>query len=235
LSEQKPFTDRDIRQRDIVSPEKLKKLVAAVIGVGAVGHQVARQLASMGVGRIILIDPDTVGVENLAAQGFREEDIGNPKTSVVAMECVGLNSEIIIEERPMKFRKGQIMDLELDEDLVVFACVDDMAARKQIAKAVSKSAWLFLDGRMAAEVFSVYSACNKADRDHYESTLFSNDEMFQASCTAKTTLYCANIIAGMMVAQMTKYMRGIPLDRELHFNVLMGTIRYAENEQAVEA
>ena len=228
------LADRDIRQRGIVSPEKLTQLVAAVVGVGAVGHQVARQLASMGVGRLILIDPDTVGVENLAAQGFREEELSKPKSVVVSEECGKLNSEIVIQEYSQKFRRGQIMGLDLDQELVVFSCVDDMAARKQIMNDTAKAAALFIDGRMAAEVFSVYCVRSKEDRKYYESTLFSNAEMFQASCTAKTTLYCANIISGMMVAQMTKYMRGIPTDREFQLNVLIGTLRYAE-AQPVEA
>lgn len=230
-----PLADRDIRQRGIVNPEKLQKMVAAVIGVGAVGHQVARQLASMGVGRIILIDHDKVGVENLAAQGFREADLERPKVEVVAEECEALNSEIEIETHEKKFRRGQITNLELDQDLIVFCCVDDMDARKSIHSSVERAVSLFVDGRMAAEVFSVYSAETKADHAHYEETLFPSEEMFQASCTAKTTIYCANVISGMMVAQMTKFMRGVPPDREMHFNILVGALSFETNEQPVEA
>ena len=42
-------TDRDLRQRDIVPPDKLAACHALVIGVGAVGRQVALQLAAMGI------------------------------------------------------------------------------------------------------------------------------------------------------------------------------------------
>jgi sulfur carrier protein ThiS adenylyltransferase len=41
-----------------------------VIGVGAIGRQVALQLAALGVPDLSLYDPDTVAVENLAPQGY---------------------------------------------------------------------------------------------------------------------------------------------------------------------
>jgi len=231
-----PLADRNIRQRDIVNSEKLKTMVAAIIGVGAVGHQVARQLASMGVGRIILVDHDTVGVENLAAQGFREADLDLLKVDVVAEECQALNSEIEIEVHDRKFNRRVITNLGLDEDLIVFSCVDDMDARKRIHSDTMRAASLFIDGRMAAEVFSVYTADTKAAHEKYEESLFPSAEMFQASCTAKTTIYCANVISGMMIAQMTKFMRGIPTDNAMHLNILVGALTYdVEHEQPVEA
>jgi sulfur carrier protein ThiS adenylyltransferase len=229
------LADRDIRYRGIVDPERLKKTAAAVIGVGAIGHQVARQLASMGVGHLLLIDHDTVDVENLGAQGFEEERLGQPKVQAVGEECGKLNSEITIEPFKQKFTRLHIDDLSLDEELIVFACVDDMDARKQIMEDVFRASALFIDGRMAAEVFSVYSVANTEDKEHYESTLFPSAEMFEAACTAKTTIYCANVISGLMVAQMTRFMRGIPVDREFQYNILTGMLRYAENEQPVEA
>ena len=43
------FPKRFIRQRDIVPPEALGQCKPTVIGVGAIGRQVALQLAAMGV------------------------------------------------------------------------------------------------------------------------------------------------------------------------------------------
>ena len=55
-----PITDRFLRQRDLVSTEKLANTPVTVIGVGAIGRQVAMQLAALGVMRLQLIDFDTV-------------------------------------------------------------------------------------------------------------------------------------------------------------------------------
>ena len=73
------LADRDIRQRELVPPERLGRCHAVVVGVGAVGRQVALQLAATGIPTMTLYDPDTVGVENLAVQGFWESDVDDPK------------------------------------------------------------------------------------------------------------------------------------------------------------
>jgi hypothetical protein len=71
--------DRDLRQRDLVPPGKLACCAALVVGVGAVGRQVALQLTAMGIMNLTLVDFDTVDVVNLAPQGYAPEDLGNPK------------------------------------------------------------------------------------------------------------------------------------------------------------
>ena len=53
------MTNRFSRQSDLVPQSKLQKISATVIGVGAIGRQVALQLAALGVPRIQLIDFDT--------------------------------------------------------------------------------------------------------------------------------------------------------------------------------
>ncbi len=62
--------DRDLRQRELVPPEALAKADCTVIGIGAIGRQVALQLAAMGVPTLQLIDFDTVEAVNLAPQGY---------------------------------------------------------------------------------------------------------------------------------------------------------------------
>ncbi|MCA9049970.1 MAG: ThiF family adenylyltransferase, partial [Planctomycetaceae bacterium] len=73
------LNDRDIRQCDIIPPAKLAQYRATVIGTGSIGRQVALQLASIGVPSLQLIDPDVVSVENLACQGFFEDDLARAK------------------------------------------------------------------------------------------------------------------------------------------------------------
>lgn len=50
--------DRFVRQRDLVPREKLASVLVTVIGVGAVGRQVALQVAAIGAPRMQLIDFD---------------------------------------------------------------------------------------------------------------------------------------------------------------------------------
>src|SRR2546422_9939577 len=72
--------DRDLRQRSIVPPERLAACHALVIGVGAIGRQVALQLAALGMPKLTLFDDDYVGVENLGPKGYWPE---GPRTSKV--------------------------------------------------------------------------------------------------------------------------------------------------------
>ena len=51
-----PDPDRFLRQRDLVSTDKLASTPVTIIGVGAIGRQVALQLAALGVMQIQLID-----------------------------------------------------------------------------------------------------------------------------------------------------------------------------------
>ena len=62
--------DRDLRQRDIVPPDRLATCRATVVGVGAIGRQVALQLAAIGMPWLQLIDPDVLEAVNLAPQGY---------------------------------------------------------------------------------------------------------------------------------------------------------------------
>ena len=186
----------------------------------------ALQLAAIGVGTLILIDHDTVGPENLAAQGFLEEDLGRLKVDAVGELCARINHEIVIMRESTKFKRSVITKYGPG---VVFVCVDSMSARSFIWQACKNTSRMVVDGRMAAEVCRVLVVRGKKDHAHYESTLFSDDEAYEGSCTAKTTLYCANVAAGLMVAQLTKMYRGIPYDKDMQFNVLASELRFEDS------
>ena len=68
-TERRP-SERDLRQRDLVPAEALAACHAVVIGVGAIGRQVALQLAAVGIPLLILYDHDTVEEVNLAPPGL---------------------------------------------------------------------------------------------------------------------------------------------------------------------
>ena len=73
---------------------------------------------------------------------------------------------------------------------------------------------------MSAEVLRIITACDFESRKHYPTTLFHAEEAYAGPCTAKTTIYCANIAAGFMLAQFTKYLRQLPVDCDIQLNLL---------------
>ena len=76
-----PAADRFLRQRGLVSTESLSKTAVTIIGVGAIGRQVALQLAALGVMKIQLIDFDDVEPHNVTNQGYRMSEVGQAKVS----------------------------------------------------------------------------------------------------------------------------------------------------------
>jgi len=210
--------ERYSRQRDIVPHERLEACPATVIGVGAVGRQVALQLTAMGIPWLQLIDFDTVEESNIASQGYCEADLGRPKTDATAHACWRINGELHIHTVCDRFKRSS------DIGDVVFCCVDSIETRRLIWDAVKDRFKFFSDGRMSAEVLRVLTAHDTASREHYPTTLFAAGEAYAGSCTAKATIYCANIAAGMMLAQFAKWLRSFPVEPDVQLNLLSAEI-----------
>ena len=214
--------ERYSRQRDIVPPERIADCKATVIGVGAIGRQVALQLSAMGIPWLQLVDHDTVEISNLASQGYLEGDMGQLKVNATQELCLRINAASQVQAVPERFRRS----MEIGN--VVFCCVDRIDVRRLIWESVKDKVSFFVDGRMSAEVLRILTACDAESRKHYPITLFNTDEAFVGPCTAKTTIYCANIAAGMMLAQFTRYLRQLPVNADLQFNLLASEINVGE-------
>ena len=70
--------------------------------------------------------------------------------------------------------------------------------------------------------------CDSKSREYYPQTLFTAEQAHAGPCTAKTTIYCANIAAGFMLAQFTKYLRLLPVDPDIQVNLLASEINVGE-------
>ena len=207
-------SERYSRQKDIVPADRLAACKATVIGVGAIGRQVALQLAAMGIPSLQLVDFDVVEESNLASQGFLEKDLGRLKVEATADLCRQINRKLEVHEIRGRFRRS----MEISN--VVFSCVDSIDTRRLIWQGVKDRSSFFCDGRMSAEVLRILAVSDPASREYYPTTLFAGAEAYAGSCTAKTTIYCANIAAGMMLAQFAKYLRDLPSEADTQINLL---------------
>jgi sulfur carrier protein ThiS adenylyltransferase len=216
--------DRYSRQRDIIPQERLAACRATVIGVGAIGRQVALQLAAMGISWLQLVDFDQVEPSNLASQGFLEGDLGKFKVDAAAELCCQINNGLQphLNAVAARFRRSMAIGN------VLFCCVDQIETRRQIWDAVQRKAEFFCDGRMAAEVLRVVTVADSASRQQYPQTLFSSREAYAGSCTAKATIYCANVAGGLMLSQFAKWLRGLATDFDCQMNLLSAELAVAE-------
>jgi sulfur carrier protein ThiS adenylyltransferase len=206
--------ERFSRQQDLVPIERLAACRATVVGVGAIGRQVALQLAAMGLPWLQLVDFDLVEMSNLASQGYLEKDLSWPKVTATAKLCREIDRRLEVLEVQDRFRRG------METGDVLFCCVDSIEIRRIIWKAVEMKVKFFVDGRMSAEVVRVLAVGDPAGRKRYSETLFPQAEAYGGSCTARTTIYAANVAAGLMIAQFAKWLRRLPVELDVQMNLL---------------
>jgi molybdopterin-synthase adenylyltransferase len=218
------LSERDLRQRDLIPPERLAECHALVIGVGAIGRQVALQLSATGVSELTLVDDDHVDVVNLAVQGYAQQDLGSSKVTATAEWCRLLNPALRVHSHGERFRRSSAKTLDCfhqpEHKLVVFCCVDAIITRALVWDTVKPHAAAYFDGRMSAEVVRVLACNSPATDSRYHATLFAPERAFAGSCTAKSTIYSASIAAGLMLAQFTRWLRRMPIDVDVVLNLL---------------
>lgn len=136
-------------RHDLIEWWDQRKVSAAhyiVAGAGALGNEVLKLLALIGVGRITLIDFDVVSRSNLARMVlFREDDIGQPKALVAARRLKEINPAV--EVTPI------VGDLRIDLGLgdyryanLVFGCLDSVSARWALNRRCLQAGVGWVDG-----------------------------------------------------------------------------------------
>ena len=208
--------DRFTRQRDLVPTDRLSSVTSTVIGVGAIGRQVALQLAAIGAPRIQLVDFDAVDLTNVTTQGYLADDIGHPKVLATADAIHRLDASIRVSTVHDRYRAK----LEIGE--AVFCCVDSISARSAIWRSAANRCQFWADGRMLGEVIRVLAVSDTNASSRYADTLFPQSEAQRGSCTSRSTIYAASIAAGIMVHQFTRWLRSIPVDFDTTINLLAG-------------
>ena len=211
-------SDRFIRQSELVPMEKLKPLTVTVIGVGAIGRQVSLQLAALGVRKLQLIDFDKVEPTNITTQGYLAADLGQFKVNATARAVQAIDASLETEAIVDRFRPGLVTGE------AVFVCVDSISSRSAIWRALREQCSFWCDGRMRGEVLRILTAVDAISRDHYDTTLFTQDEAQTGACTSRSTIYTASIAAGLMLHQFTRWLRIIPVDFDTTINLLAGEI-----------
>lgn len=201
------------RQAGLVPQECLAETAVTIIGVGAIGRQVALQLASLGVPRIELIDFDTVDAVNITTQGYRPADLVRYKVDALADELLQIEPELECSVVPDRHRARYKLAP------VVFCCVDSIQARTAIWRSAGKKSDCFLDGRMLGETVRILTASDTSSRAHYAESLFPQQEAQQGTCTRRGAIYTAHLASALLVHQLVRWLRGQPLDCDLTFNL----------------
>lgn len=126
------WKDEQIRRysRHIILPEvggkgqrKLLESSVLMIGAGGLGSPAALYLAAAGVGRIGIVDFDTVDLSNLQRQILHgTEDVSRPKVESAEKRLTALNPDVRVEPHRIALSSENALDLIGRYDLVVNGC-----------------------------------------------------------------------------------------------------------------
>ncbi|WP_291766346.1 HesA/MoeB/ThiF family protein [Caldivirga sp. UBA161] len=135
-------SDRYVRQLPLLGIDGQRRLSsssALVVGLGGLGSLASMYLAGAGVGRLILVDFDTVSISDLHRQLlYTTSDIGKSKVEVAERRLREINPGVKIEAHQMVLtRNEESEELVASADVIVLA-VDNMKTRFDVDELASK-------------------------------------------------------------------------------------------------
>lgn len=193
------------RQLDVFDPQKFKKPVH-IIGVGATGSWIALILAKMGVRTMTIWDYDTVDIHNPPNQTYGLGEVGLLKVEAMK-KTLQRDCGISVITKAEKVDGTQPMAG------IVFVCVDEMKARREIwekALKLNLDVDLVVETRLAAEIGMVYSVrpIRAEDIEGYENTLYSDEEAEESACSYRAISTMVAVLAGFAAHKLVKLVSG---------------------------
>ncbi len=219
--------DRYARQRLIEwwDQESLRAARVLVAGAGALGNELLKNLALLGVGHLLIIDFDRVEHSNLSrAVLFSEADVGRSKAEAAARALMHLNSHVTVHTIDGDLFYDVGLGYYRHSDLVI-GCLDSLAARSQVGLSCVLAGVPYLDGGMWSLGGEVrwFTA---GDGPCFDCTLSQNDRARadeRRSCSGfrdpawdelervPTVVSTAAIIGGLLAQEAAKWLCGHPI------------------------
>ena len=225
LVEDNDTPDRYARLR-LISWWDQDRLAAArvmVVGVGALGNEVLKNLAMLGTGEIHLVDSDRIETSNLTRSIlFRAGDRGRPKATVAAEAIVAINPDVRVIPHHADVTCDIGLGLFRDVDVVI-GCLDNREARLWVNRCCWKTGTPWIDGGIqelngVAQVFvppdGVCYECGMTENDYqlinrrYSCPLLRPDEIQAGRVPTVPTI--ASIIGGLQTQEALKLLHGLP-------------------------
>ncbi len=219
-----------------------------VVGAGALGNEVIKNLALMGVGSIYVVDFDTIEAANLSRSPlFRESDSGRRKAEVAAARAKELNPGIRIQylhgDITTQLGLGVIRRMD-----VIIGCLDNREARLALNRFAYWMGKPWVDGAIQEMLGLVrvfipgQGACfectltEQARRDlsvRYSCPLLARQNILMGKVPTTPTI--ASIIGAMQSQEALKLIHGLPVEpgKVTHFNGMvnqMHTTAYRSRE-----
>jgi molybdopterin/thiamine biosynthesis adenylyltransferase/DNA-binding transcriptional regulator YhcF (GntR family) len=228
--------------------EKVQQARVLVVGAGALGNEVIKNLSLMGVGNLFVIDFDTVEAANLSRSVlFRDGDSKRSKAEVVAARAKSLNPQLHVQ-----YQHGNVIT-QLGLGVIrrmdaVIGCLDNREARLALNRFCYWMNKPWVDGAIQ-ELLGLVRVFVPGQGACFECTLTETarrDLSLRYSCPllarqnvllgkVPTTPTIASIIGGMQAQEALKLIHAMPVEagKVVHFNGLtneMHTSAYVPRE-----
>ena len=209
-------------RQELITWWNQKALLAAkvlVVGAGALGNEIVKNLALVGVGNITIVDMDIIEHTNLArCVFFRKDDELKLKAEVLAREASRMNSDVKTEYFTSPIQElGDAFLLQFD---LILAGLDNREARVWLGAAAKRTGKVWIDAAIEGLMGKVQTfvpdgpcyACTMGDKDWEALTkrlsckLLGVEEMEGGH--APTNATTSSIIAGIQTQEAIKYLVG---------------------------
>jgi len=204
--------------------EKLAAAKVLVVGAGALGNEVLKNLALMGIGSVYIVDFDLIEESNLTRSVlFRHRDCGRPKAEAAAEAMRDMNPDTSV--KPMLSNIITDVGLGLFRDVdVVIGCLDNREARLWVNRCCWKVGTPWIDGGIqeingVAKVFvppdGACYECAMTENDYrlinlrYSCPLLRQDEIQAGKVPTAPTI--SSIVAGLQTQEALKLIHGMPV------------------------
>lgn len=203
--------------------ERLREARVLVVGAGALGSEVLKNLALLGVGSLYVVDRDVVEAANLARGVlYRASDRGRPKSECAARGVKEINPEVRVRAVVGDVRADVGLGLFAEMDVVIGG-LDNREARLWVNRQCWKVGRPWVDGAIqelsgVVKVFvppgGACYECAMTERDYalvnlrYSCPLLSPRELAEGK--VPTTPTTASVVAGLQTQEALKILHGLP-------------------------
>jgi molybdopterin/thiamine biosynthesis adenylyltransferase len=192
----------DFTRQSTLVPSEISSLSTSIIGVGSIGSHLAEVLSKTGISDIVMYDGDTVESHNLPNQGYYLPELGAQKVTALKSRLEA-GTGVAVTARAVFYLGGNF------GTKVVVSALDSMAARKLVFSnfLLDPDTLVFIDGRMGSRFGKVFvvSKDNNDSVAEYLSSLHTDADAATEPCTARSTIFCAYVIAGIMAASLVSW------------------------------
>ena len=129
--------ERFSRSEAVLGADALLKLRGASVilfGVGGVGGAACEALVRGGIGKLTVVDKDTVDITNLNRQLVATGNtVGMKKTDAAEMRALSINPEIVFIKKDMFYLPENADEIDLSEYDFIIDAIDNVSAKIELA------------------------------------------------------------------------------------------------------